>query len=91
MWAAEPVLWRPIVALANSSKEVRIALRPNEPDLEPARLTIDPERATLEVAGERTVVEHGGDSGRMFEGSGQLRATRDNQGNNDPHGGVQPV
>ena len=74
MWAEEPVLWRPIVALASSSKEVRIALLPNEPGLEPARLTIDPERATLEVAGERTAVEHGGDSGRMFEGSEHLRA-----------------
>ena len=74
-WAEEPVLWRPIVALANSSEEVRITFRSNEPRRDPAQLIIDTKRAILDVGGECTAVDHGGDSRRLFEAAEELRAT----------------
>lgn len=74
-WTEEPVLWRPIVALASSAEEVRITFRSNEPRRDSAQLTIDTKRAVLDVGGECTAVDHGGDSRRLFEAAEELRAT----------------
>ena len=74
-WTEEPVLWRPIVALASSSEEVRITFRSNEPQRDPAQLIIDTNRAILDVGGECTALDHGGDSRRLFDVAEELRAT----------------
>lgn len=73
-WAEEPVLWRPIVALASSSEEVRVTFRSNEPRRAPAQLIIDTKRATLDVRGKCTSVNHAGDSRRLLEAAEELRA-----------------
>ena len=73
-WTEEPVLWRPIVSLANSSKEVRITLRPNQQGIEPAQLAISTKRAELDVGGERTAFEHGCDREQIRDGSIRFRA-----------------
>ena len=73
-WAEEPVLWRPIVALASSSEEVRITFRSNKRRRDPAQLIIDTKRAILDVRGKCTAVDHRGDPRRLFEAAEELRA-----------------
>ena len=69
-----PVLWRPVVDLSSTARRMRLELRPDDPEGEPAHIEIDRARVELVIASEREALAHDAAHERLREVGALLAA-----------------